>query len=360
MAENAKESGTVKETPKRRGRKKATEKVEAAETVVDKEVVTVPEAPVEPSPRARKALSTADFQESVREQIENCRAEIITELQMTIQHEISEVVVRQAQRDRRRRRWSAFFHDLIILLLAGLVGFFGYCLYDAKYFDFMKSDCERNGTCQEDQRDDTEEVGVVKDAAWYERNYRYLFDNLQIYLDPDGVDAYYLYSGDYKAGDIKPAYLLAMAYGKTLPVVNGNSIIVSESELQNSFRDLFGSLEYYERDQFIYDCLEFSFDRTNSSYVAENKTCNKTHTREVVEEIDEIYGEGSVIYILTTAAIYDTAERSFYKFDNMFRAAATGVTEDSLDDYRAVLNRYQYSFKKSDNGYRFDGIVKLQ
>ena len=355
MAESAKEN-TVKEAPKRRGRKKATEKVEVAEAVAESAVVAEPTA--EPSPRARKAMSTADFQESVREQIENCRAEIISELQMTIQHEISDVVVRQAQRERRRRRWSTFFHDVVILLLLGAIGFLWYCLYDVRYFDFMKSDCERDGTCLE-QRDNADEVGIVKDAAWYEQNYRYLFDDLQIYLDPDGVDAYYLYSGDYKAGDMKPAYLLAMAYGKTTPTMRGADLVVSETELQEGFREIFGSLDAYERGNFTYDCLNFKFDRTDNSYVAENQSCGAEHVRKVVEKIDQIYEEGNVIYVLTTAAVYDTVERSFYSFDNFFRAAVTNVDEDSLETYRASLNQYQYSFKKTDTGYRFDGIVKL-
>ena len=43
--------------------------------------------------------------------------------------------------------FSIFKRDVVIFVLFAIVVYFGYCLYDVKYFDFMKSECEKNGTC---------------------------------------------------------------------------------------------------------------------------------------------------------------------------------------------------------------------
>lgn len=357
MTEDAKK-GAAKTT--KRGRKKATEA--AAEI----DLTSAPEVTAEPAPAAasrqkkEKALSTAEFQESVREQIENARSEIVSELQVTIQHEISDVMVRQAQKERRKRRWNAFFHDLLILILLALVGYMGYCLYDAEYFDFLPKKCERDNTCQEVENSGNNVSELVKDTKWYQENYGHLFDDLRLDLDPDGLDAYYLYSGDYKAGEIKPAYLLGMAYNKVGAVSKGNELVVSEEALKRGFVETFGSLENYSRGDFRRGCLSFRYDRSEGSYTASNLECNREGKRQILEKTDEIREEGNVLYFLTTATIFDAQEGCFYKFDDPFRVAVAEVTAEDLDQHRAQLNRYQYKFKKTDGQYYFDGVVKLK
>ncbi len=361
MAEDAK-TGEAKTT--KRGRKKAAEKIVESQPTVEAEAIIEP-APTPTMPSAirakkDKAQTTAEFQESVREQIENARSEIITELQVTIQHEISEVMVRQAQKERRKRRWNAFIHDLIILILLALVGYMGFCLYDAEYFDFLPKKCERDNSCQEIKDSGNNVSEIVKDTAWYKENYGYLFDGLQLNLDPDGLDAHYLYSGDYRAGDIKPAYLLAMAYNRVAPTLGNNEISVSEDALKYAFIEVFGSLDNYARGNFRNSCLDFSYERSEGRYVAADTSCSTQGGRQILEQIDEIYEEGNALYFLTTATIYDPSEESFYTFDNPFRAAVTNVTKDDLNRNQARLNRYQYQFKKTDGQYYFDAIVKLK
>lgn len=356
MAEDAK-TGAAKTS--KRGRKKAAEKIEEVESITEV-AEAIETAPVAPRAKREKAQSTAEFQESVREQIENARSEIVTELQVTIQHEISEVMVRQAQKERRKRRWNAFIHDIIILILLALVGYMGFCLYDAEYFDFLPRKCERDNTCQEVEAPGNNVSEVVKDTEWYKQNYGHLFEQLQLDLDPDGLDAYYLYSGDYRAGDIKPAYLLGMAYNRIAPTLGNNEVTIAEDMLKYGFIEVFGSLDNYARGSFRNGCLNFSYERSEASYVATSVNCNRQSERQILEQIDEIYEEGNAIYFITTATIYDPSEKSFYTFDDPFRAAATNVTQDDLGKNQARLNRYQYQFKKTDGQYYFDAIVKLK
>lgn len=94
--------------------------------------------------------------------------------------------------------------------------------------------------------------------------------------------------------------------------------------------------------------------------MTENSDCAMSSEREIVEEIDEMYEEGSVLYVLTTAAIYDAEEASFYSFDNLFKPVVMNAEKEDLAKNRALLNRYQYQFKKTGEKYHFSGVVKLR
>ncbi len=132
-------------------------------------------------------------------------------LERSIKQEFSAIVKKQLRAANRRRRIGVVVRDLIILLLAATVGYFGWCLYDVRYFDWMGT---RDSIQQENQNkpeiDEPEEV--VKDTRWYINNYGYLFEDLQLGLNADSVEAYYLYSDDHKVSEIKPAYLLGIIY----------------------------------------------------------------------------------------------------------------------------------------------------
>lgn len=313
---------------------------------------------------AQKADSD-EFQEAVREQIENCKFEIISAVQDNIHSELKDYTVKQIRKIDRRRRTGVIVRDILILILAAIVGYFGYCLYDVKYFSFMKSECERNDTCSDgtdNQGEPTRPEIVVKDTAWYQRNYGYLFDSLKINLNADKVSAYYLYSDDYKVSEIKPNYLLAMAYNRLNSNITYDSdkgIMVPANDLRTSYINLFGNANNFVKTSFTYDCAEFMYDRESDSFITPSMQCNSSSNRQIVEEIDKIYEDGNVMYFLTTAAIYDKAEESFYTFDNLFKPAIKDVMSDELSEHKSLLNHYQYSFKKVDDQYYFSDIIKL-
>ncbi len=350
------------EEKKKPGRKKAeTKPSDSTPAVVKAEVVTT-EAPKEVSTRARRAQPTAEFQESVRDQIDNCRAEIVSEIQTSIQHEVGDVLIRQTQRERRKRRLGNFWRDLLILLLLAAVGYAAYCLYDAKYFDFLKPECERNGTCVE-EKPETIQPEETRDTAWYIERYGKLFDDVQLNLDPNSLDAYYLYNNDHRANELLPAYALGIAYNRANSTVDerSNTVVVTEAEMRRAFQDMFGSLDGYVTESFTNGCLNFSYDRNGGRFIAERRECNYNNSnRSIVEKIDKMYEEGNALYVLTTAAIYDKLARSFYRFSDPFQAAVVNVDPDDLQQNSVNLNQYQYQFKKTDGKYYLDAIIKLR
>ncbi len=310
----------------------------------------------------------AEFQKSIREQIENCQKELQESLQKSIREDFRLIAEKQIAKANRRRRWSNFFHDLVIIILVAVAVYFGYCLYDVQYFPFMKTQCTDGATdCQADlittpNIDQT--AGPVKDSTWYLANYSYLFENLRLNLSGDNISAYYLYNDDRRAAEIAPKYLLAMAYSRTNLALNSGlpTITVAGDAMRTAFTDTFGSLDYYEPVDFDYSCWHFQYTKNDDAFVAANTPCNESSQREIIEQVDKIYEEGEAIYVITHAAVYDRVQRELYNLNNLFQPIAVDVEKQELEQYQAKLNRYQYQFKKSgeDDKYYFTSITKLK
>lgn len=313
----------------------------------------------------KKVVVDEQLLEEVREQVINVADEIKASLAESIRIEYRTFVAQELRRMNRRRRWNNFFHDIVIVFFAVVAIYFGYCLYDAHYFDFMKTECERNGTCEvtekSEEKEEQESAGPVKDATWYLANYSYLYQNLQTRLDADNIAAYYLYTDDRRVSEIKPEYLLAMAYNQVEQNLDPSvaEIRVSSEIMARAFEETFGDTTYLEQVSFQYGCLNFNYEKAAESFVAANQTCEINKTREIVEKIERVYEEGEVIYIVTNAGTYNKAERSFYRLDNLFQPIAKNVEKDDFEKYEGALNRYQYQFKKKNDKYYFSGIVKL-
>ena len=309
--------------------------------------------------------SSAEFQEEIREQVENCKFELVAAVQESVHTEISDVARKQIRKIERRRRVGYIVRDILILLLAAMIGYMGYCLYDVKYFDFMKSDCERNNTCatENSNNGNNQPTEVIKDTAWYRDNYGYLYDNLQVGLNADKVEAYYLYSGDYKVSDIQPTYLLGMAYNhlsSSTSYDSVNGIVIPAADLRQAYINLVGNADHFAKRNFTYHCANFQYDKNTDTFSASSVLCADNADRTILETIDEIYEEGNVLYFLTTATIFDRNEQNFYSFDNLFKPVASNVTADDLAKHASLLNHYQYQFNKIDNQYYFSGITKLK
>lgn len=300
-----------------------------------------------------------EFQAEVREQIENCKFEIIASLQDKIHDELQHFE-KQARRLERRRRSGAIVRDIIILILAAIVGFLAYCLYDAEYFDFLKPKCERENNCEVAvQQKDPE----VKSPEWYKQNYSYLFESLQTKLDADKVSAYYMYTDDHKVSEMQPEYLLAMAYNRlnsSTTYDSSEGIVVPANDLRQAYIDLVGNANDFVKTNFNYHCANFQYRKESDDFMAKSLLCADTADRKILEEIDEIHEEGNALYILTTATIYDKTNNSFYSFDNLFKPAVKNVSEDDFAKNKSLLNQYQYQFKKADSKYYFSGVIKLK
>lgn len=332
-------------------------------TVTKKPKTVKAKLPAKKTPK--KVVVDEHLLETVREQVVNVADEIKATIAESIRLEYRTFVAQELKRANRRRRWNNFFHDIVIMFFAVAAIYFGYCLYDVHYFDFMKTECEKNGTCEvkdrQDEENKQESAGPVKDATWYVANYSYLYQNLQTKLDADNVAAYYLYTDDRKVTEIRPDYLLAMAYNQVQTSLDPSmtEIRISSEAMARAFEDTFGDAVKMEKIGFRQGCLKFNFDKAEESFVAANQVCEINKNREIMEKIEKIYEEGEVIYIITNAGVYDKTEQSFYRLDNLFQPVVKNAEQGDFDKHQTVLNRYQYQFKKKNDQYYFSGIVKL-
>ncbi len=299
-----------------------------------------------------------EIQETIMSNTEKYKEVFKEEITNDIQNEVDNIMQQEEKKILRSRSFSIFKRDILILILVGICLYFGYCLYDVHYFDFMKSECEKNGTCNVVENnpsnpDNNKPQEVVKDTKWYLENYSYLLDHAHTNLNADNVNAYYLYSNDYTVNDIKTSYLLNMAYGrldKKAIKTNTQNITVDGDDLKNAFETLFGSTTNYKEVSFTYDCLRFTYNKSKNRYIAENNKCPKA-SKEIVEKIDDIYEDGDALYIITTATIYNNEDGSFYSFDDLFEPVVSNVKKDDLTLHSKKLNKYQYKIYKIDDWY---------
>lgn len=306
---------------------------------------------------------------SILDATKKYKEDLKEELLEDVNNEVVDLLKKEEKRMLKGKNAAIFKRDVVILLFFALILYFGYCLYDVKYFDFMKSECERAGNCYNPENNNGNENEnqeqtpvVVKDKDWYIEHYGYLLDQTKLSLNADNVSAYYLYSADRKVSEIKSSVLLNMAYSELSSKqikTNSVSITVEGEDLKNTFEKLFGTLVNYKPTSFTYNCLNFKYNEDKDRYTADNNKCS-TANNKIVEEIDDMYEEGNVLYIITYATIYNENENNFYTFDNLYEPEVTGVTEGDLKANARKLNSYQYQFKKSDENYYLDSIIKLK
>ncbi len=308
-----------------------------------------------------------DIKTTLKDSTKEFREELETEFKDNVNLSIDNAIRREERRMLKLKNFTLFKRDIIILVLFTLLLYFGYCLYDVRYFNFMKSECEINGTCNqttETNNDSQKQDEVVKDKDWYVEKLGYLLGNAQININADNVSSYYLYTSDHSIKDVKNSYLLNLALKQVDEKnikTNTVNVTVSGKDLKNAYEDLFGESSTYKASNFEYGCLNFVYNADKDKYVAENNKCNNS-TKQIVEHITDMYEEGNKLYIITTSAIYNKNEQSFYTFDNLYEPAITNVSdkEKELDENKKKLNSYEYTYNKVDNEYYLDSINKLK
>ncbi len=302
-----------------------------------------------------------EIKNNIKAKTEDYKKEIKETLISEINDEINLAIKREEKRFIRGKNIALFKKNVIILILLAVIGYFGYCLYDVKYFKFMQNYAENVAIEPVIDKENSEKNEVIKDEQWYLDNYSYLLNTAHITLNNDNINAYYLYSQDHDIKDIRNAYLLNMAY-KNLPEnaikTSSSTITISGEDLNNAFQKTFYDLEYTPTN-FTYDCLNFTYNESKNRYNAENTQCLPANN-EIVETIDKIYEEDQNIYIETYATLYNNEEKNCYAFDDLFTPVVTNIEKEQIAENSKKLNKYQYVYELIDNIYYLKNINKLK
>ena len=78
-----------------------------------------------------------EIQSTIKESTLKFKEDVKEEIGIDIQNEVTNMMKQEEKRLLRGKGFSIFKRDVVIFVLFGLLCYFGYCLYDVKYFDSM-------------------------------------------------------------------------------------------------------------------------------------------------------------------------------------------------------------------------------
>ena len=263
----------------------------------------------------------------------------------------------------RNKNFKLFKKNILILILIAVIVYFGYCLWDAKYFWFMKSKHDEivvKKSNKENKEEQPEEI--VKDKAWYITNYGYLLDNLKLDLSYDNPNIYYLYIDNYDKSNIKDTIKLNLAY-KFIDNKNETdySFTISEDDMKNAYIKVFGSIDNYNPTSFTVGCMQFYYNNIENIYTAYKFTCDSSNPLHIKEEIKDMYEDNDKIIIETVMGVYNENNKYLFNYSNLYSSVAIDFDDSkSVLDYEDKLNMYKYTFNKNNDNYYFEKIEKIK
>lgn len=293
------------------------------------------------------------IKENVVNEFYDYKKELNKEIEKSVNLEVQKAIKQEHKKLLHRKNIVLFKCYVIIILLLAIIGYFGYCLYKDKYFDFMK---DNNDTTTVKEVEVKEEK---KTQEWYKEQYSYLLNSAHLKLDTNLLDSYILYNANFTINQIRNTYLLNIAYSnldQEKISIKDDIITIDSKDLQEIFIQKF-SVKYIPED-FNYECLKFSYNTKKNNYVANNNIC-QNQSKEIVEDITYISENDDYIYIDTVAAVYDNDLNLVYRFNDLYNPILEKVTKDKIFENKSKLNQYKYTFKKNANTYYFEAIEKL-
>ena len=278
-----------------------------------------------------------------------------------VNNEIKDNIRKEQKNIIRSKNIKIFKKNIFILLLIGVIVYFGYCLWDVRYFNFMKDKNSTAASKKVDKEEPAEEV-IIKDKAWYIENYGYLLDNMKLDLSYDNPNIYYLYTGNFDKTNIKDTIKLNLAY-KFIDNKNETdySYTVSEDDMKNAYIKVFGSIDNYNPTSFTVGCMQFYYNSYDKIFTAYKFICDSTNQLHIKEEIKNMYEENDKIIIETVMGVYNENNKYLFNYSNLYASVALDFDDSkSVLDYEDKLNTYKYTFSKNNDDYYFESIEKIK
>ena len=285
--------------------------------------------------------------------------DIREQLIFDVSNEIKDTIRREQKSIIRSKNFKIFRKNIFILILLAIIVYFGYCLWDCRYFKFMQ---DKKTTVKEvtKKAEEKEEV-IVKDKEWYITNYGYLLDNMKLDLSYDNSNIYYLYTNSFDRASIKDTIKLNLAYKFVDDKHETDyNYTIYEDDMKNAYVKLFGSLDNYNPTSFTVGCMQFYYNNNEKVFTAYKFSCDSSNSLHIKEEIKDMYEDNGKIVIETVMGVYSDYKYLF-NYSNLYNSIAVDFDESkSVLDFEDKLNTYKYTFNKNDNGYYFESIEKTK
>ena len=289
----------------------------------------------------KKTLKSDIVKEIRFEATTTVKDDIKQQLILDVNNEIKDNIRKEQKQIIRSKNIKLFKKNVFILILIGLVVYFGYCLWDARYFDFMKDKTTTTTSKKTAPKDTTtKEDVIIKDKAWYIENYGYLLDTTKLDLSMDNPNVYYLYTGNYDKSSMKDTIKLNLAYKY---VENKKETDYNYTISENDMKDAYAK---------VVGCMQFYYNSADKTYSAYKFTCDTSNPLHIKEEIKDMYEEGDKIIIETVMGVYNENNKYLFNYANLYSSVAT--------DFETSLSTYKYTFSKIKDKYYFESIEKTK
>lgn len=285
--------------------------------------------------------------------------DIREQLIFDVSNEIKDTIRREQKSIIRSKNFKIFRKNIFILILLAIIVYFGYCLWDCRYFKFMQD--KKTVVKEVNKKSEEKEEEIVKDKEWYITNYGYLLDDMKLDLSYDNSNIYYLYTNSFDRASIKDTIKLNLAYKFVDDKHETDyNYTIYEDDVKNAYIKLFGSLDNYNPTSFTVGCMQFYYNDNEKVFTAYKFNCDSSNSLHIKEEIKDMYEDNGKIVIETVMGVYSDYKYLF-NYSNLYNSVAVDFDESkSVLDYEDKLNTYKYTFNKNDNGYYFESIEKTK
>ena len=260
-----------------------------------------------------------------------------------LKREIDSEIKKNSRRNMRGKRGKIFRRDIVIIILLAIIAYLVYFMYNHNYVSFSINSNMNNVTLTNDKK----VVNINKD-------YSYLFDNINVKLPFENSNSLYLYLKDYNESNINDSIKLTMTYN----YINKDDFSVDE--VHDAYVKLFNTDKNFKNTSFDYECKKFKYDESTNAYTLVSNECINTSSKEILERIINTSVKNDKIIITTVVGVYDNSNHSLYNYKNIYDPIAVDLNNNfNITDYQNKLNTYKYTFVGVDDNYYFDSIKKL-
>lgn len=293
--------------------------------------------------------------------LEDRKVDIEKELTNKIDEQIELKVTKRMKEEEKKlsrgKTGKIIRRDIIIILLLGVIGYFGYCLYDVDYFnirtkvvdktsDNKKDDEIKNNDKEEDNNEPI--VDTKPDSSYYIKNYGYLLDNLLI----DDEEIYNLFTKTITRDIIPNELVLKIAYkniNKVLITNNNDMITFHKDSLLESAKKIFGEDINIKNEMFIYNNIKFMY--YNDTYIGLKEESSSINLINKIINANEENNELTFEFIIAK-----TSENKLLDIED-------NIIEEEYDnkditEYKDKLSTYIIVFEKSEDNYIFKNITR--
>lgn len=293
--------------------------------------------------------------------LEDRKVDIEKELTNKIDEQIELKVTKRMKEEEKKlsrgKTGKIIRRDIIIILLLGVIGYFGYCLYDIDYFNIRTKVVDKTSDNKKDneiKNNDKEEdnnepiVDTKPDSSYYIKNYGYLLDNLLI----DDEEIYNLFTKTITRDIIPNELVLKIAYkniNKVLITNNNDMITFHKDSLLESAKKIFGEDINIKNEMFIYNNIKFMY--YNDTYIGLKEESNSINLINKIINANEENNELTFEFIIAK-----TSENKLLDIED-------NIIEEEYDnkditEYKDKLSTYIIVFEKSEDNYIFKNITR--